>query len=296
MKILCAVLTYNRLSLLKRCIGYINNQTQKIDQLIVINNGSTDNTENWLLSNNIKYITMPKGGSAQGWDRAVNYAIEKKFEYIWLMDDDGYPDEKSLYELCKNYKDNMICLSSIVLNEDEKEKLVFPMPIVNRFKPIIFSNFSSISNLSKLKNKLYPFVHLFNGCLLDVEKIKNIGGIDGKLFHHGVELDIYYRMIKSNSAYTLKTAKHFHPNVSKRKISDMWIYYYIKNSLIINKKYLNFYKLRNLIVITAAVLRIYNRNGVIDLYNYTMGKKSKIFYQAIINGLKGSSKNLDEYY
>ena len=296
MKILCAVLTYNRLTLLKRCIKYINNQSQKVDQLIVINNGSNDDTENWLLSNKIKHITMSKGGSAQGWDKAINYAIEKNFEYIWLMDDDGYPDEKSLYELCKNYNENMICLSSVVLNEDEKEKLVFPMPIVNRFKPIIFSNFSSISNLSKLKNKLYPFVHLFNGCLLDVEKIKNIGGIDGKMFHHGVELDIYYRMIKSNSAYTLKTAKHFHPNVSKRKISDMWIYYYIKNSLIINKKYLNFYKLRNLIVITAAVLRIYNRNGVIDLYNYTMGKKSKIFYQAIINGLKGSSKNLDEYY
>ena len=291
MKILCAVLTYNRLPLLKRCVTYINNQTQKIDQLIVINNGSIDNTENWLLSNNIKHITMPKGGSAQGWDKAINYAIDKNFEYIWLMDDDGYPDEKSLYELCKNYTENMICLSSIVLNEDDKEKLVFPMPIVSNFKPIIFSKFTSINHLNELKNNLYPFVHLFNGCLLDVKKIKKIGGIDRKLFHHGVEIDLYYRMIMSNSAYSLKTAKHFHPNVSQRKISDMWIYYYLKNSLIINKKYLNFYNLRNFITVIATILRIYKRNGLIDLYNYTIGKKSKIFYQAIINGLKGKYKN-----
>ena len=42
MKILAAIVTYNRLDLLKRCIQHIDQQTRKVDDLIVINNSSSD--------------------------------------------------------------------------------------------------------------------------------------------------------------------------------------------------------------------------------------------------------------
>jgi glycosyltransferase involved in cell wall biosynthesis len=44
MKILAAIVTYNRSKLLERCIDHILGQTRKPDGLIVINNSSTDDT------------------------------------------------------------------------------------------------------------------------------------------------------------------------------------------------------------------------------------------------------------
>ena len=66
MKILAAIVTYNRLDLLKRCIQHIDQQTRKVDDLIVINNSSSDGTVDFLIENNIKHITQINSGSAGG--------------------------------------------------------------------------------------------------------------------------------------------------------------------------------------------------------------------------------------
>ena len=47
MKIYAIVVTYNRLELLKKSIGALHRQ-QRLDQIVVVNNGSNDGTEEWL--------------------------------------------------------------------------------------------------------------------------------------------------------------------------------------------------------------------------------------------------------
>ena len=49
MKVYVFIVTYNRLSLLKKTINSLRKQTHPIDNLCVINNGSTDGTYEWLL-------------------------------------------------------------------------------------------------------------------------------------------------------------------------------------------------------------------------------------------------------
>lgn len=51
-KIIACVVTYNRLELLKQVIDGLRNQTRKIDEIVVINNGSTDGTGEWLQDQN----------------------------------------------------------------------------------------------------------------------------------------------------------------------------------------------------------------------------------------------------
>lgn len=41
------VVTYNRLALLKRCVGCLRGQTALCD-ILIVNNASTDGTEEWL--------------------------------------------------------------------------------------------------------------------------------------------------------------------------------------------------------------------------------------------------------
>ena len=45
----CIVVTFNRLPLLKKCLNSIRNQTNKDFDIIVVNNGSTDGTKEWLV-------------------------------------------------------------------------------------------------------------------------------------------------------------------------------------------------------------------------------------------------------
>ena len=47
-KILVGVVTYNRYSLLKRCIEHINKQKYNFNELLIVDNGSTDETHNYL--------------------------------------------------------------------------------------------------------------------------------------------------------------------------------------------------------------------------------------------------------
>ena len=58
MKILAAIVTYNRLELLQRCIKNIKQQKRKVNNLLIINNDSTDGTKNYLMTNNFNHICV----------------------------------------------------------------------------------------------------------------------------------------------------------------------------------------------------------------------------------------------
>ena len=47
-KVIALVVSYNRQALLAECIQSLRNQSRKPDAILVINNGSTDNTAEWL--------------------------------------------------------------------------------------------------------------------------------------------------------------------------------------------------------------------------------------------------------
>ena len=48
MKILAAVVTHNRCDLLKRCINHLEQQTRVPDEVLVVDNGSSDDTIDFL--------------------------------------------------------------------------------------------------------------------------------------------------------------------------------------------------------------------------------------------------------
>ncbi|HNI97154.1 MAG TPA: glycosyltransferase, partial [Leptospiraceae bacterium] len=75
MKILAAAVTYNRKSLLERCILALKSQTYSDFEILVINNGSTDGTSDWLAENGIPYITQENSGGAGGFYRAVEEGL-----------------------------------------------------------------------------------------------------------------------------------------------------------------------------------------------------------------------------
>ena len=88
-KIAAVVVTYNRLLLLQECITSLRNQTRKLDEIIVVNNSSTDGTFDWLNEQrDLTVITQENSGSAGGQYTGIKTAYSTECDWIWCMDDD----------------------------------------------------------------------------------------------------------------------------------------------------------------------------------------------------------------
>lgn len=91
------VVTFNRLNMLKDCIESLRLQTYTNHKIIVINNGSTDSTSEWLnTQKDLIVIEQSNQGGAGGFYSGIKYACEHGFSHSWVMDDDVEADKNAL--------------------------------------------------------------------------------------------------------------------------------------------------------------------------------------------------------
>ena len=101
-KIAAVVVTFNRKTLLNKCVHHILNQTVQDVDVLVIDNASTDGTEEMIreeFGNNdrVKYLNTGSNlGGAGGFSYGMKAAVEQGYESLWIMDDDTIPEEKAL--------------------------------------------------------------------------------------------------------------------------------------------------------------------------------------------------------
>ena len=109
-KLAAVVVTYNRLDKLKIALNCYDKQTKQGDYLIIIDNCSTDGTSEYL--NEWKDIssqyekrvltTESNIGGAGGFYTGMKYALDLNVSWIWVADDDAYPNLNA-FESFYNY-------------------------------------------------------------------------------------------------------------------------------------------------------------------------------------------------
>jgi GT2 family glycosyltransferase len=102
MKIIALVVTYNRKELLIECIAALRAQTRIPDEIVVVDNASTDGTSalfssgGELAGDDIAYKRMNiNSGGAGGFYKGMEYCRDRG-DRIWLMDDDCIPEPTCL--------------------------------------------------------------------------------------------------------------------------------------------------------------------------------------------------------
>ncbi|WP_085578774.1 glycosyltransferase family 2 protein [Thalassospira mesophila] len=107
-KIVAVVVTYNRKYLLLRTISSLKDQSHQIDEIIIIDNASTDGTADLFKDQTndnitpIKYYRMEKNsGGAGGFHEGLKKAVQAGAKWIWVMDDDVAPEKDCLQEMLK---------------------------------------------------------------------------------------------------------------------------------------------------------------------------------------------------
>lgn len=129
-KVSIIVPTYNREKELSTCIDSLLNQTYKDIEIIIINDGSTDNTDELIKTykdKRIKYYNRTNHGIGN----SRNYGIDKSNgDYISFIDSDDYVDNcfiEKMYE--KANKDNLdlvICDYYNFYKNETKELVTIP--------------------------------------------------------------------------------------------------------------------------------------------------------------------------
>lgn len=144
------LVTYNRKEMLIRTLAHLINQTYPIDTIIIVDNSSNDGTPALLYDKgyipvnevdietghqyrqsvqtfsgnytNTIYVRLKDNiGGSGGFNFGLNIAKKMQADWIWIMDDDAFPERNALYELVQGLNDkNIVALSCVVMDKDGK--------------------------------------------------------------------------------------------------------------------------------------------------------------------------------
>ncbi|MBP5547906.1 MAG: glycosyltransferase [Bacteroidales bacterium] len=245
-KVAAVIVTHNRLSDLKLCINSVKEQSIQSLDIIVVNNGSTDGTKEYLEGlSDVITINQDNLGGAGGFYSGQKYMYDNGYEWIWMMDDDGIADKNQLKTLL-NYskKSGRLFLNALVASINDPTMMAF-----YKGHPIAYYQAYEIWEGD---------IHPFNGTLIHRTVIEQVGFIKKEMFIWGDEKEYKLRIKKAGyTPTTVTNAIHYHPE-EKGIWKTVWPGW-INKKILTKPKQLSKYYYRNLGYINKTYLRAYPR-------------------------------------
>lgn len=298
-KIAAVIVTFNRLKLLNKCIDAIENQTLLPETIYVVNNASTDGTNEYLenLNSTVELISLNLNeniGGAGGFYTGIKTAHESnRYDAYWVMDDDGVPEPHCLENLVPHL-DNNDFVSPLVVSLDNDGYLAFPYLKEKTISEAIekYGDSGIINNYS----------NPFNGVLFSKKMVGKIGYPKKEMFIWGDEAE--YQLRAKSFGYfpvTVVNAIHNHPSdrlVLYKNFLGRKCLVYVDSALKRYCKYRNeayarnkYQKLRHLLnvyfILSYMIFYLFNRK--LDI------KGLKLFLKAYRDGLKGDFTHTKQY-
>lgn len=207
--VLVVVVTYNRQKDLSICIEALKEQSYPYIDVLVVNNGSTDGTKEWLSSrDDIIVINQDNLGGAGGFYTGMQYMMDNGYDWLVLMDDDGLPHRDEISNLLESYdgiyqKEGEVILNALVIDKEDYKHTSFNWKRGS-------GRSTNVQDLQK--EKYFPDIHPFNGTLIGRRTIEKIGLIKKEMFIWGDEKEYMARALHNGiGLFTVTSAMHFHP-------------------------------------------------------------------------------------
>lgn len=130
--VLAIIVTYQRVDVLNRCLEAVLGQTRRPDAVLVVDNGSTDETAGMLRSwsrehPDIQVLRLPQNtGPAGGFAAGLRLAIQGAQERFWVMDDDILPRPDCLERMLAHPLTEPAVLWPEVFDESERATTRYP--------------------------------------------------------------------------------------------------------------------------------------------------------------------------
>ena len=151
---------YNAEKYIKKCMDSLMNQTKQELEFVIINDGSTDKTEEIIKSYNDKRIKYFKNKN-HGIGKTRNFGIEKaKSKYIMFLDSDDYLDKRAcelMYEKIEAFDLDMVVCDFYKEYDDGR---------IEEIRNPHFENSSLKDNPDIINEYLCPWAKLYKRSLL----------------------------------------------------------------------------------------------------------------------------------
>ena len=252
--IACVVVTRNRFKLLQRCLGGLLNQTSTLDTLIIIDNGSKDETPSLFLTGSfadnsrIDYVRLEGNtGGAGGFQAGIDHAMEQGCDWIWVMDDDSCPAPDALERMIAVDPDPAaIHAAAAVVDFGDDRELVWPAtPLESNDKGKV------LMQVDDLKGPVVPVRNApFIGMLFHRSLIERIGLPDKDFFVSFEDGEMCARAwARASGVRLVPSAIVRHPRIERRcfnlgrrrlcviALAPWRRYYDTRNRLVISKRH-----------------------------------------------------------
>ena len=241
MKFGVVIVTYNRLDKLKIALKCYENQTFLPKKLIVVNNASNDGTfeylREWLKNNtnidkeviNLDNNTGGSGGFYYGLKKAIKYDLD----YVWVSDDDAFPNEDS-FQIANQFlisktNENISAICGTVMNRGNID--VVHRRRLKKVLGFIVQTFVSKKEYVKDNFELNLFTYV--GTFISVKKMKKVGITKKDYFIYCDDSEHSYRLSTVGKIYCVPkiTIVHDGPLNNSKDGVNWKLFYGIRNSI-----------------------------------------------------------------
>lgn len=260
--ITCVIVTYNRKQLLSKALQSINNQTLIPDNVIVVDNASTDNTESFIKekfnfdNKHWFYIrsTNNLGGSA-GFALGIAKAMDIGSQWISISDDDAIFNVNyfsALKTAMEEYPEQKIFSGSVVLPGGSHD-------IMHRER-ITNSKTLSVNTVpeEEYQRNFYYDIFSFVGVLLERSIVEKIGLPEKDYFIRFDDFEYAVRAWKISQTLNVSDAVIDHETTYTTVSILPWKEYYVMRNRILS---LEKYQKRDLIISMYELSFLFRKCG-----------------------------------
>ena len=173
--------TFNRLSLLKQTVSSVRSQTFQDYELIIVDDGSTDGTMEWLETlSGVRYVTQANSGIAASRNKGASLSVGK---WLAFLDHDDLWDERKL-EVQANFAEANPDLGMLAIKHTRLGRKSKPCPHPMWIKGDLF-----------LKEYSESFIHT-SSVMIRRDVFDAVGGFPTE-YRFADEFDVWLKIAKS---------------------------------------------------------------------------------------------------
>lgn len=296
MRICAVIVTYNRLDKLKTCLRCFAEQIDVPAELIVVNNASTDGTEAYLaewrtrqegFAKTVINCTENLGGSG-GFYTGLAYAVTTDHEWVWVSDDDAYPDADAFhnaYAYLEGHQGQNI--AAICGEVRSKGVITYSHRKTYSVKgPLVEVRYSTDADYEQEAFAINGFSYV--GTIMNMDKLREAGLTDKEYFIWFDDTEHSLRMSKYGDILCIPSIKIDH-DVDDSGEGLSWKHYYgYRNNILLHKRHFpgmpgHFFVFKQMIM--AVYLTLFSKNPELV----------QLFRKALKDGRSGV-EGKDEYY
>jgi len=235
-RVAIVVLNWNEINDTLKCLDSLSSQNYRLFHIIVIDNGSTDNSRELLdkyqakHSEIVEVIYSHKNlGFAGGVNTGIKWALKKDFEYVALFNNDAIADKNWLKNLVDVIQSKEIGISTGLLLDEDGRTIdstgdwysVWGLP---------FPRNRGDGRIEACKDGLV-FGATGGASLYKTEMLKNIGLFDEDFFAYYEDVDISFRaqLAGWKATYSSDAIAYHKQGVTSKKIPGFAVYQTFKN-------------------------------------------------------------------